>query len=336
MKQGFEDNRMTSTMTYAQLGRAGLRVSRLCLGTMNFGPSTTPIDSHKILDRALDLGINFIDTADEYGWKLGEGWTECIVGDWIAQGKKRRESIVLATKMHNPTGYGTNDRGCSAYHIRSACEASLKRLKTDHIDLYQFHHIDRLTPWDEVWQAMDQLVREGKILYVGSSNFAGWHIATACQEARSRHSFGLVSEQSKYSLSCRTVELEVLPSCRHYGVGVIPWSPLDGGLLGGVLEKQNGKRRASVEMQARIEKFRPQLERWEELCRNLHEAPADVALAWLLNNPAVISPIIGPRTIEQLEQVLNALTIKLNAETLKSLDEIWPGPGGQAPEAYAW
>jgi aryl-alcohol dehydrogenase-like predicted oxidoreductase len=326
---------MNQSMPSAQLGRSGLRVSRLCLGTMNFGPTTTPKDSHAILDRALELGITFVDTADEYGWKLGEGWTECIVGDWLAQGG-RRERIVLATKLHNPTGHGINDRGCSAYHIRAACEASLRRLKTDHIDLYQMHHIDRATPWDEVWQAMEQLIREGKVLYVGSSNFGGWHIATACQEARARHGLGLISEQSKYSLSCRTVELEVLPACRHYGVGVIPWSPLDGGLLGGVLGKDPGKRRASEEMRKRIERLRPQLERWEDFCRQLGAPPADVALAWLLRNPAVVAPIIGPRTLAHLDQALAALTLTLSDATVAAIDAIWPGPGGQAPEAYAW
>jgi aryl-alcohol dehydrogenase-like predicted oxidoreductase len=233
-------------------------------------------------------------------------------------------------------GDGPNDRGLSARHIRWAAEASLKRLQTDYIDLFQMHHVDRSTPWDEIWQAMDQLVTSGKVLYVGSSNFAGWHIARAMESARSRNLLGLSSEQSKYSLACRSVELEVLPACRTYGVGVIPWSPLDGGLLGGVLGKPTDGRRGKEALQRRIEVLRPQLEKWEALCRELSESPADVALAWLLSNPAVTGPIIGPRTIEQLTGSVRATKITLSEATLKKLNDIWPGPGGEAPEAYAW
>ena len=323
-------------MIYTNLGRTGLKVSRLCLGTMNFGPLTTEPDSHAIMDKALELGINFLDTANVYGWKKGEGWTEQIVGRWFALGDRRREQVVIATKCYGPMGDGPNDRGLSARHIRWAAEASLKRLQTDYIDLFQMHHVDRSTPWDEIWQAMDQLVTSGKVLYVGSSNFAGWHIARAMESARSRNLLGLSSEQSKYSLACRSVELEVLPACRTYGVGVIPWSPLDGGLLGGVLGKPTDGRRGKEALQRRIEVLRPQLEKWEALCRELSESPADVALAWLLSNPAVTGPIIGPRTIEQLTGSVRATKITLSEATLKKLNDIWPGPGGEAPEAYAW
>jgi aryl-alcohol dehydrogenase-like predicted oxidoreductase len=322
-------------MDHVNLGRTGVKVSRLCLGTMNFGPETSEADSFAIMDRALELGLNFWDTADVYGWKRGEGVTEQILGRWFAQGGGRRERVVLATKAYGQMGDGPNDRGCSAYHLRAACEASLRRLKTDHIDLYQMHHIDRATPWDEVWQAMEQLVREGKIIYVGSSNFAGWHIATANQTAARRDLLGLVCEQSKYSLACRDIELEVLPACRHYGVGVIPWSPLDGGLLGGVLAG-GGRRRASEGMRKRVEQLRPVLEKWEGLCAELGERPADVALAWLLANPAVTAPIVGPRTVAQLEESLRAFQIKLPPVVRERLDAIWPGPGKEAPEAYAW
>src|SRR5881296_113601 len=229
-------------MEYARLGRTGLKVSRLCLGTMNFGPLAAEAESFAIMDRALELGINFLDTADVYGWRTGEGITEQIIGRWLAQGGGRRERIVLATKVYNEMGEGPNDRGLSAYHIRRACEESLRRLQTDHIDLYQMHHIDRSTPWEEIWQAMEQLVREGKVTYVGSSNFAGWDIATAQCTASARHFMGLVSEQSLYNLNARMIELEVIPACRHYGLGLIPWSPLGGGLLGGALEKANAGR----------------------------------------------------------------------------------------------
>jgi aryl-alcohol dehydrogenase-like predicted oxidoreductase len=200
---------------------------------MNFGPQTSEEESFRIMDRALELGINFFDTANVYGQKLGEGVTEQILGRWFAQGGGRREKVVLATKVYNRMGEWPNQSHLSALHIRQACEESLRRLQTDHIDLYQMHHIDRETPWEEIWQAMEQLVREGKVVYVGSSNFAGWHIARANEIARSRHFLGLVSEQSLYNLNARTIELEVLPACEAYGLGVIPWSPLAGGLLGG-------------------------------------------------------------------------------------------------------
>lgn len=323
-------------MDYTQLGRTGLKVSKLCLGTMNFGPHTTQADSFAIMDKALDLGINFFDTANVYGWKLGEGVTEQIIGRWFAQGGGRREKTVLATKVFGRMGNWSNESRLSALHIRQACEASLKRLQTDHIDLYQFHHVDRFTPWEEIWQACEVLVQQGKVLYVGSSNFAGWHIAKAQEAAKARHFVGLVSEQSLYNLDARMVELEVIPACKDYGLGLIPWSPLAGGMLGGVLAKIEKGRRTSEDMKKEIAKKRSKLVAWEKFCKEKKEHPADVALAWLLNNPVVTAPIIGPRTMEQLEGSLRALKIKFNRAELKKLDEIFPGPGGEAPEAYAW
>lgn len=323
-------------MDYTNLGRTGLQVSKLCLGTMNFGPHTTEEDSFEIMDKAIDLGINFFDTANVYGWKTGEGITEQIIGRWLAQGGGRREQIVLATKVYGRMGEGPNERRLSAYHIKRACEESLRRMQTDHIDLYQMHHIDRETPWEEVWQAMEQLVREGKVLYVGSSNFAGWHIAQAQGEARARNFMGLVSEQSLYNLNARMIELEVIPACQEFGLGLIPWSPLAGGMLGGALKKAEEGRRSRENSQKVIEEHRPQLEAYEAFCDDLGENPADVALAWLLHNPVVTAPIIGPRTLEQLEGSLRALKIRLKKAALEKLDEIWPGPGGTAPEAYAW
>ena len=323
-------------MQYAELGRTGLRVSRLCLGTMNFGVNASEQESHTIMDRALELGINFFDTANVYGWKTGEGVTEQIVGRWLTQGGGRRERIVLATKVYGRMGEGPNERGLSAYHIRRACDESLQRLRTDHIDLYQMHHIDRDTPWEEIWQAMEQLVRAGKVLYVGSSNFAGWHIAQANCLAAQHHFMGLVSEQSLYNLNARMIELEVIPVCAAFGVGLIPWSPLGGGLLGGMLRKVSAGRRASERIQQALEKHRAQLETYESFCRELGEQPADIAIAWLLHNPVVTAPIIGPRTMEQFTGSLRALEIKLPQDALAKLDKIWPGPGGQAPEAYAW
>jgi aryl-alcohol dehydrogenase-like predicted oxidoreductase len=323
-------------MRYVKLGRAGLRVSRLCLGTMNFGPEATERESFTIMDRALELGINFFDTANVYGWKTGEGVTEQIVGRWLAHGSGRRDRIVLATKVYGRMGSGQNDVRLSAAHIRRACEESLRRLGTDHIDLYQMHHVDRGTPWEEIWQAMDQLVTQGKIIYVGSSNFAAWHVVDANAAAERRGALGIVSEQSLYNLTARTVELEVLPACRAHGVAVLPWSPLAGGLLGGVLRKAREGRRASDRIRKRSEERRAQLEKWEALCGALGHDPGDVALAWTLAHPAVTSPIVGPRTVDQLEGSLRALDVSLSKETLAELDEIWPGPGGEAPEAYAW
>ncbi len=323
-------------MQYVKLGRSGVRVSRLGLGTMNFGPLTNAADSLTIMDKALDAGINFFDSANVYGWKTGEGITEQIIGRWLAQGGGRRERIVLATKVFGRMGDGPNDRGLSALHIRRACDESLRRLQTDHIDLYQMHHIDRDAPWEEVWQAMELLVRAGKVLYVGSSNFAAWNIAQANCVAAQRHFMGLICEQSLYNLSARTVELEVIPACKAFGLGLIPWSPLAGGLLGGSLRASDTGRRGSERIQQAVEKHRERLQAYEAFCSQIGHEPADVAVAWLLHNPVVTAPIIGPRTMEQLTAALRALDVALDEEARAKLDSIWPGPGGQAPEAYAW
>jgi aryl-alcohol dehydrogenase-like predicted oxidoreductase len=323
---------MTKIST-TKLGRSGLTVSRICLGTMNFGPRTTEEDSHLMMDRAIDDGINFFDTANVYG---GRGATEEIVGRWFAKGGGRRDKVVLATKVYNSMGDWPNERGLSALHIRRACEDSLRRLQTDHIDLYQMHHVERSTPWEEIWQAMELLVAQGKVVYVGSSNFAGWQVAMAQEAARARHFLGLVSEQSLYNLADRMVELELLPACQHYGLGVIPWSPLAGGLLGGVLAGAREGRRASEGVQSRLAEKRAAVDAYEKLCTEIGSGPGEVSLAWLLAQPAVTAPIVGPRTIGQLETAERALEVVLEADVLARLDEIWPGPGGAAPEAYAW
>jgi aryl-alcohol dehydrogenase-like predicted oxidoreductase len=327
-------------MDYRNLGRTGLKVSPLCLGTMNFGPQTSEADAFRIMDRALDLGINFFDTADVYGTKPGEGITEQILGRWFAQGPHgaRRERVVLATKVYGKMGGGPNQAGLSALHIRRACEDSLRRLQVEYIDLYQMHHVDRSTPWEEIWQAMEVLVQQGKVVYVGSSNFAGWHIAQASEAARRRNLLGLVSEQSKYSLLERTVELEVIPACQAYGLGLIPWSPLGAGLLAGAERrgdagKATRRERSEVDL---LDRQRARIDAFVRLCAGLGEEPASVALAWLLQNPAVTAPIIGPRTLEQLEGALRALDIRIDTSALAKLDEMFPGPGRPAPEAYAW
>jgi len=255
-------------MDHVHLGRLGLKVSRLCLGTMNFGPETSEEDSFAIMDRALEHGINFFDTANVYGRSKGVGATETIVGNWFAKGGGRREKVVLATKVYGEMGEWPNESRLSALHIRSACDASLERLQTDHIDLYQMHHIYRGAAWDEIWQAFEVLVQQGKVLYVGSSNFAGWHIAQANEAAKARHFVGLVSEQCLYNLVDRMSELEVLPACAGYGMGVIPWSPLAGGMLGGVLGTITGGRRAGEWVQDDLPKHREKIEAYEGFCRD--------------------------------------------------------------------
>ncbi|MCW2494931.1 aldo/keto reductase [Jatrophihabitans sp.] len=331
-------------MEFTHLGRSGLTVSRLCLGTMNFGPLTSETDAHAIMDSAHDYGINFFDTANAYGLRsagtsgqgAGRGSTEQIIGRWFAQGGGRRERTVLATKLYGDMGDWPNEGKLSALNIRRALDASLQRLQTDYIDLYQFHHIDRATPWDEIWQAIDVAVTAGKILYVGSSNFAGWHLAQA-QEAAKRHSLiGLSSEQSLYNLINRDIELEVIPAAEHYGIGLIPWSPLHGGLLGGVLRKEReGKRRLEGRAAATVEAMRPQIEEYEDFAAELGHEPGDVALAWLLHQNAVTAPIVGPRVQEHLDAAVRALDVQLDEKALARLDEIFPGYR-TAPEHYAW
>ena len=335
------------SVSHKRLGKHGVLVSNLCLGTMNFGWHTSEEDSFAIMDRALEMGINFFDTADVYGWSVEHGLTEEIIGRWFAQGGGRRDAVVLATKVYNPVDRKANlpevnsdGRSLSAYKIRKHCEGSLKRLQTDWIDLYQMHHVDHECPWDETWQAFDALVKQGKVVYVGSSNFAGWDIATACQEASKRGLMGLVSEQSIYHLDNRMIELEVIPACRHYGLGLIPWSPLAGGLLGGALEKYETGRRTNENFTKEVESKRGQLEKYEALCKEIGHPPGEVALAWLLHNPVVTAPIIGPRTMEQLESAVRAASIELDAETLKTWMRFspdpaakrqWPMPGNRKP-----
>jgi aryl-alcohol dehydrogenase-like predicted oxidoreductase len=323
-------------MEYTHLGRSGLSVSRLCLGTMNFGWKTEEADGHAIMDRALTEGVNFFDTANVYGFDAGKGRTEEVLGSWFAQGGERREKTVLATKVYGSMSDWPNETFLSARNIVRSCEASLRRMGTDWIDLYQFHHVDPRTPWDEIWQACETLVAQGKVLYIGSSNHAAWNIVAANETAARRHFLGLISEQSIYNLVTRHIELEVIPAAHHYGVGIIPWSPLHGGLLAGALEKsEEGSRRLEGRAKEDLEKHRAALEQYEALCREIGQAPADVGLAWLLHQPAVTAPIVGPRTIEQFEGALRALDVHLTDEQLARLDEIFPG-FKPAPMEYAW
>ena len=326
-------------MKYRKLGSTGLNIGPLGLGSVNFSWLTNEANSFAILDRAFELGINFLDTANNYN----AGQTEALIGRWFAQGGGRREKTVLATKVYSApmewgspdpakrTGswVGPNQKGLSAKHIREACEASLKRLNTDYIDLYQMHHVDRNTRWEEIFQAMELLVAQGKVLYVGGSNFAGWHIAQAQEIAKRRDFLGLASEQSVYNLMKRTVELEVIPACRAYGMAFLPYSPLAAGMLGGKPAENEPGRRAYM-------KPTPQIDAYVEICQSIGQTPADVALAWLARQPGVTAPIVGPRTMAQFEANLAALEIELDEEVMGKLNELFPGPGGPAPEAYAW
>ncbi|MDX3575771.1 MULTISPECIES: aldo/keto reductase [unclassified Streptomyces] len=330
-------------MKYTQLGRTGLKVSRLVLGTMNFGPQTDEAESHAIMDAALGAGINFYDTANVYGWGENKGRTETIIGNWFAKGGDRRDKVVLATKVYanmaaDGDAWPNHDR-LSALNIRRAVDASLKRLQTDRIDLYQFHHIDRSTPFDEIWQAIDVLVQQGKILYAGSSNFPGYKIAQANEAAGRRGgTIGLVSEQCLYNLAERRAEMEVIPAAQEYGLGVIPWSPLHGGLLGGVLKKQaeSGRRASGRAADALADSgTRAQIQAYEDLLDKHGVEPGEAALAWLLTRPGVTGPIVGPRTAEQLDSALRAVELELGEELLSGLEEIFPGPG-PSPEAFAW
>ncbi len=321
-------------MRYRNLGKSALQVSELCLGTMNFGPRTPADDAFRILDKAVDAGINFIDTANQYGGELGVGTTEQILGRWLARQPDKRQRVVLATKVHEPMSDDINDRGLSARHIQMACDASLQRLGVEHIELYQMHHIDRAAPIEEIWLAMERLIQQGKITYVGSSNFPGWMIARANEQAAARQQLGLIAEQSLYNLVERRVELEVLPACRAYGLGLIPWSPLAGGLLAGSGGGSGGRRQSAGIQSAAVDRA-VQLQAFAALADSLQQSPGAVALAWLLHQPGVAATIIGPGDLDQLDSVMHVPDIRLNAEVLNRIDEIFP-PVGAAPEAYAW
>ncbi|MEU9197204.1 aldo/keto reductase [Streptomyces hundungensis] len=336
-------------MKYTQLGRTGLQVSRLVLGTMNFGSETDEAGSHVLMDAALDAGINFFDTANIYGVAEDKGLTEKILGSWFGRGGDRRDKVVLATKMYGDMTQGKpwssaawpNHDRLSALNIRRSVEASLQRLNTDYIDVYQFHHVDRATPFEEIWQAIDVLITQGKILYAGSSNFPGYKIAQANEVADRTGRLGLVSEQCLYNLAERRAEMEVVPAAQEYGLGVIPWSPLHQGLLGGALRKEregtgsrtteSGRSAAGLADPA----VRAKVQAYEDLLAKHDLDPGEVALAWLLTRPGVTGPIVGPRTPAHLESALRALELELSEELLGALDEIFPGPGS-APEAFAW
>ncbi|WP_028922950.1 aldo/keto reductase [Pseudonocardia acaciae] len=332
-------------MEYRTLGRTALRVSPIGLGTMNFGPVTPEDEARALLSAAHDAGVNLIDTADVYGADANrvvgdvserKGLTERIIGGWLAEDPGRRDDVVLVTKAYGRTGPGPNDMYLSAKHLHSACEASLRRLRTDHIDVFMLHHVDRAAPWDEIWEVLDDLRRQGKIRYAATSNFAGWQLVQGQEAAIRRGLLGIVAEESIYNLMERTVELELLPACAAYGIGVLPYSPLNSGLLAGILAKaQSAQRSASARAVDGLARHRDGLGEYEKLCRELGADPAVVAQAWLLTRPSVTAPIVGARTMRHLTDGIAAAELALTAPELARLDEIFPGPG-PAPEAYAW
>lgn len=311
-------------------------MSSLCLGTYNFGTKTEEKEAFAIMDASLEAGINFFDTANHYPDFVNCGLTESFIGRWLMQGNNRRERVILGTKVYqpmmDPVDGPNNEGGLSKYKIMRHIEGSLKRLQTDQIDLYQMHHIDRRTPWEEIWEAFEILSIQGKIRYVGSSNFPGWCLSMAQAEARQRHLLGLVSEQHKYNLLCRQPELEVLPAARHLGIGVLAYSPLAAGRL--TCKQIDGQTGSNATQTP--DKKQSSLTAFYSLCNERGVKPADVAQAWVMKNPAVSCLVLGPRTKEHLAQSLRIPDIALDEEAMKALDEIFPGPGGAAPEAYAW
>ncbi|MDP9951685.1 MULTISPECIES: aldo/keto reductase [Streptomyces] len=360
--------------TRARLGRTPLMVSRLCLGTVNFGGRVDEPEAHRLMDHALHGGIDFIDTANIYGWRVHKGYTEELIGRWFKKTPTRRDDVVLATKVGNPMDDAPEGGGLSAKAVVAACEASLRRLRTDRIDLYQLHRSDREADWAELWDAMDLLVRQGKVRYVGSSNFAGWDIATV-QHAASAHcarsappapdedrstvgaaprtappapshddafpSLALASEQCVYNLFVRHAELEVIPAARAHGMAVLPWSPLHGGLLGGAVRKAAaGTAVKSAQGRARTALADPgvrrNVEEYERFCADIGRDPAEVGLAWVTARPGVTSTVIGPRTPEQLDGALRALASPLSEAETARLDALFPpiGRGGPAPDAW--
>jgi aryl-alcohol dehydrogenase-like predicted oxidoreductase len=335
-------------MQYTKLGKSGMTVSKVCLGTMHFGGPTSEEEAFKIMDKALEMGINFFDTANVYGGAGGRGKSEEIIGKWFQSRPGSRDQVVLATKVYNPMVDGNvpnEDRGISAYKTRKHVHDSLRRLQTDRIDLYQVHHYDRdITP-EEFWGTFERLINDGKVLYMGSSNYPGWGLAKFQMHALQRGSVGFISEQTMYSLLCRAPELEVLPAAQDFGIGVIPYMPLAGGLLTGKKASVPGSRTASVENEYGIylSDVNEQLNAFSALCRELGEKESVVAIAWTLAQPAIASPIVGARTVAHLDGLDRATELKLDDATLAKLDEIFDinkgrplRTGKPAPEAYAW
>ena len=332
-------------MQYAKLGRSNMSVSKICIGTMHFGGYTPEDEAFRIMDKALEMGINFFDTANVYGGKSGRGASEEIIGRWFQQGKGRRDRVVLATKVYgnmtdNP---GPNEEhGVSSYKVRRHAADSLRRLQTDRIDLYQVHHIDLGISLEEFWTTFGRLINDGDVLYMGTSNFPGWGLAKYQMYAWQQGMVGFVSEQPQYNLLNRYPEMEVIPAARNFGIGIIPYMPLAGGLLTGKQRSTAGSRTEQVEQEYGMTVDNEQLNDFTALCREIGEAPYVVAIAWTLANPAVSSAIVGVRTVAHLDGLDRAADLQIAPEHLARLNEIFdinkgrPLRGSEAPFAFAW
>lgn len=321
-------------MDYTQLGRSGLSVSRLCLGTMNFGPETDEPDSHAIMDRAHEHGINFFDTANVYN----AGESEGVVGRAI---RERRDQVVLATKAKNPMGDGPNDQGLSRVHLMRACEESLRRLGTDFIDVYYLHAPDWSTPLEESLRAMNDLVRQGKVRYVACSNYYAYQVALMLGIAEAQNLERIACVQPLYNLVNREIEVELLPLCREKGIGVVVYSPLARGVLTGKYapgqQFPEGSRAARGDRRMQQTELREESFVVAQQLRPLAEAHrctlSQYALAWTLANPIVTSAIIGPRTMEQYADSLPALQVRLTDDDERAVDELVP-PGWKTGRGF--
>lgn len=316
-------------MEYRKLGKTGLKVSPLCMGTMQFGWSVNEADTHRILSATLDSGINFIDTADVYSkWVEGNsgGVAETYIGNWMKKNKIRRDQVVLATKVRGEMGKGPNDQGLSRIHIVQAVEASLGRLQTDYIDLYQSHWTDEDTPIEETLRAFDDLVKQGKVRYVGASNYAAWELMQALWTSDKHNLVRYDCLQPHYSMIYRDeFERELRAVCESYGIGVIPYSPLAGGFLTGKYRKNEPlpeSKRAEGRKRAMTDKNFALIDEMEVIALRHKATVAQIALAWMLADPVITSPIIGATSIEQLNDNLGALNVKLSEEEMTSLNKM--------------
>ena len=309
-------------MEYRKLGRTGASVSPLCLGCMNFGASAEEAVSIKIIHRALDAGINFLDTADVYS----RGISETITGKAL---KKKRDGVFLATKVHGKMGDGPNDQGNSRLHIMQGCEDSLRRLNVDHIDLYQIHRPESYTPIDETLRALDDLIRQGKVRYIGTSTYGAWQLVESLWQSEKLGLNRFVCEQPPYNLLDRRIERELLPMAQTYGFGIIPWSPLAGGMLSGKYRRgkkpPKGSRYESGNFRSGEAVPEAAWDVIEGVAAMAEEKKCSMdafALAWTLSNPTITSPIIGPRTMQQLEGNLKALDVEITEDDRKRVDEL--------------
>jgi aryl-alcohol dehydrogenase-like predicted oxidoreductase len=334
-------------MEYTKLGRSNMTVSKICLGTMHFGPKASEEESHAILDRALEMGITFLDTANVYGGDAGRGRSEEIIGSWFAARPGVRDDVVLATKVYHAMGdlgVAREEAGFSAYKVRKHLTDSLRRLQTDRVDVYQVHHIDERVSAEELWGTYERVVADGTVLYAGSSNYSGWGLARAQMQAWQRGFVGFVSEQTQYNLLSRVPEMEVLPAAQEFGIGVIVYMPLGGGLLTGKTESFDGSRTRQVEEEYGISlgPENRQFADFSALCREIGEPEHVVATAWVLQHPAVSSAIVGVRTVDQLAGLDRAAALSLDASAMERLDEIFDiNRGrkigrGRSPQAHAW